>query len=92
MSVRQRKNVNYEAWLVNYRDAGWRRRQKTFATQSEAERFHALVTNGLSPELLNGHKPIEFTVALSGPLKSNRAAIAEAIPRPIAPTTRRSTS
>jgi Holliday junction resolvase RusA-like endonuclease len=85
MSVRKRKDVNYDAWLVSYRDAGFRRRHKTFATQNEAERFHLLVTNGLSPELLNGHKPIEFTVALTGPIKSSRAAIVAALPSPISP-------
>jgi Holliday junction resolvase RusA-like endonuclease len=81
MSVRKRIKDDYEAWIVDYVDAGRRRRHKTFPSFSEADRFHTLVKAmpGLPPELLNGHKPIEFTVALASPLKSNRAGIIEAL-------------
>jgi Holliday junction resolvase RusA-like endonuclease len=73
MSVRKRAWVTRngeprESWIVDFSDAGKRRRLKTFRTKSDADRFHGLtkvIGSGQIPEpLTNGYRPLEFTSPL----------------------------
>jgi len=90
MSVRKRtwvrRGVTKEAWVVDFMDAAGKRRLKTFARKSDADRFAGVVRavgSGAIPEpITRGYHPIEFTAPLpDNGLKNGagREAIAQAL-------------
>lgn len=88
MSVRKRtwttpKGEAKAVWVVDFKDAGGKRRLKTFQAKKEAERFAGMaiaVGSGSVPEpLTRGYRPIEFVSPIADNGEWKKAAGREMI-------------